>query len=306
MDGRGDIQTQISAGSGSNSVVLQGENAAVAYLSSGNMWGNSDGILGLAYAPLDDAFTMPGDTLANKYSATEVRAGKQSDITPYLTQLADASVTSDIITFRTRRSFVHTGTGNDQTDPLNQGVMIIGSGQEATDLSTGGFQTVKVLSDAWYCTNLKSVSVGNKDPIAARINGPKGMPSNSIVDSGTNSLSLSSQLLKAILSKFSTAQQEQLSQSIKDQRPVSGLNLAEWPTMTFVLEGMTADVTLQVTPENYWQANTGEVGAWMAAITTGEPGLAILGLPLMNGYFTIFDGEANGGKGVIHFATAAG
>jgi hypothetical protein len=300
------IQTQISAGNGSNAVMLRGANAAIAYASSGNMWGNSDGILGLAYAPLDDAFTMPGNTWTQKYSSTEVRTGKQSDITPYLTQLADAGVTSDIISFRTRRSFVHTGTGNDKTDALNQGVMIIGGGQEATDLYTGSFQTVKVLSDAWYCTNLKSVIVGSTDPIAARINGPKGMPSNSIVDSGTNSLSLGRQLLKAILSKFSAAQQEQLNKSIKDQQPVSGLNIAEWPTMTFVLEGLTADVTLQVPPENYWQANTGVIGAWMSAITPGEPGLAILGLPLMNGYFTVFDGEANGGKGVVQFATAAG
>jgi hypothetical protein len=43
----------------------------------------------------------------------------------------------------------------------------------------------------------------------------------------------------------------------------------------------------------------------MAAITQGQAGLAILGLPLMNGYFTIFDGEADGGRGVIRFATRA-
>ena len=34
-----------------------------------------------------------------------------------------------------------------------------------------------------------------------------------------------------------------------------------------------------------------------------EAGLAILGLPLMNGYFTIFDGEADDGRGVIKFAS---
>lgn len=44
----------------------------------------------------------------------------------------------------------------------------------------------------------------------------------------------------------------------------------------------------------------------MSAITPGEPGLAILGLPLLNSYFIIIDGEANGGKGVVQFATAAG
>jgi aspartyl protease len=300
------IKTQITAGTGSNSVVLNGGNAAIAYASSGNMWGNSDGILGLAYAPLDDAFTMPSNTWTTQYSDTQVRTGKPGDIAPYLTQLTDAGVTADIISFRTRRSFVHSGTGNDKTDPLNQGWMIVGGGQEATDLYTGSFLDVKVLSDEWYCTNLKEVIVGNAAPIKARINGPKGMPSNSIVDSGTNSLNLSSQLLKAIVSKFTKAQQKLLNKSIKKQQPVSGLNLSEWPTITFVLEGSTGDVSLAVPPQNYWQENTGAVGAWMSAITPGEPGLAILGLPLMNGYFTIFDGEADNGRGVIRFATAAG
>jgi Eukaryotic aspartyl protease len=299
------IETQISVGEGSP-IVLQGGNAAIAYTASSDMWGLTDGILGLAYAPLDDAFTMPQDTWAHQYTSTEVRTGSKSDIQPYLTQLAGAGVVSDIISFVTRRSFVHVGGG--ANDPLNQGWMIVGGGQEETDLYTGSFQTVKVLSDEWYCTQLKSIIVGKTDPIVARINGPQGMPSNSIVDSGTNSLSLSPQLLTAVLSKFSTSQQALLSKSINDGTPVSaaGLNLASWPTMTFVLEGDTADVSLQVTPQDYWQVNTGKVGEVMAAITKGEAGLAILGLPIMNGYFTIFDGEADNGRGVIQFATVAG
>jgi len=83
------------------------------------------------------------------------------------------------------------------------------------------------------------------------------------------------------------------------------LKLAEWPTLTFVLEGDTGDVSLDVLPSNYWQVNTQNVGSAAAAITPGEPGLAILGLPLMNGYFTIFDGEADSGRGVVRFATRA-
>jgi hypothetical protein len=68
--------------------------------------------------------------------------------------------------------------------------MIVGGGLESTDLYTGSFQTVKVVSDAWYSTNMKAVIVGSTDPIAARLEGPKGTPSNSIVDSGPNSLSI--------------------------------------------------------------------------------------------------------------------
>jgi hypothetical protein len=300
------INTTLAIGSGASAITLPGGNASIAYTASSDMWGETDGILGLAYAPLDDAFTMPADTWTNKYTAVQVRTGKHGTIEPYLTQLADAGVVSDIISFITRRSFVHVGGGG-ASDPLNQGVMVVGGGVEETDLYTGTFQNVKVLADAWYNTNLKSVTVGTTDPIAARIQGPKGFPSNSIVDSGTNSLNLPPQMLNAVISKFNTAQQALLNQSILEGKLVSAasLNLATWPTLTFVLQGDTADVTLKVAPGDYWQVNTEKVGSAMSAITKGTPGLSILGLPIMNGYFTIFDGEADSGRGVIRFATKA-
>ncbi len=301
------ITTELTIGAGAASVKLAGGNAAIAYEATADMWGKTDGILGLAYAPLDDAFTMPDDTWAHQYSGVEVRSGKAGQIKPYLTQLADAGTVSDKISFLTHRSFIHVGGGAPASDPLNQGVMVVGGGEESTDLYTGAFQTVKVLSDDWYSTNLKAVIVGNSDPIAARMKGPAGMPSNSIVDSGTNSLDLGPQMLAALLSKFTAAQKALLTASILDQKLVSAadLNLASWPALTFVLQGDAADVSLQVAPSDYWQVNTEKAGAAMSAITKGDPGLAILGLPIMNGYFTIFDGEADSGRGVVKFATKA-
>jgi hypothetical protein len=300
------INTTVAIGNGSSQVSIPNVNAAVAYQASANMFGATDGILGLAYAPLDDAFTMPDDTWAHQYTSTEVRAGVGGTIPPYLTQLASSGVVSDILAFRTRRSFVHEGGGG-ASDPLNQGWMIVGGGVEATDLYTGAFQTVKVLSDEWYCTNLKEVIVGSSSPITARLNGPKGMPTNSIIDSGTNSLNLGSQMLHALISKFTPPQQAMLHTGVAGRLvPTSELNLASWPTISFILQGDTADVRLDVAPENYWQVDTQQVGAAALAITTGQPGLAILGLPIMNGYFTVFDGEADGGRGAIRFATAAG
>jgi hypothetical protein len=295
------IQTKISIGTGANAISLSDGNAAVAYTRSANMFRSADGILGLAYAPLDDAFTMPQDTWRHKYTSAQARAGKEAPIKPYLTQLTGEGVTSDIISFVTHRSFIHAGGAD---DPLNKGVMVVGGGYDETDLFTGSFQKVKVLSDDWYSTNLKAIIVGNSDPIAARLQGPKGMPSNSIIDSGTNSLNISPQTLQAMISKFSSQQQALLNQSVMDGKLVStaDLKLGSWPALTFVMQSDAGDVSLQVAPSDYWQVDTEQVGAALAAITPGEDGLVILGLPLMNGYFTVFDGEADNGRGVVAFA----
>src|SRR5271169_4436416 len=51
------ITTELSIGGGGSSVTLPGGNAAIAYSASTDMFGATDGILGLAYEPLDDAFT---------------------------------------------------------------------------------------------------------------------------------------------------------------------------------------------------------------------------------------------------------
>jgi hypothetical protein len=295
------INTAVAIGTGGASVTLPNANVAVAYDASSNMFRQADGILGLAYAALDDAFQMPQDTWAHKYTAPQVSQGTRTEIPPYLTQLDGANVTSDIVSFYTKRSFIHAGGAK---DPLNQGWMIVGGGVEATDLYTGSFQVVKVLADQWYNTNLKAIIVGHTSPIQVKARGPQGMPSNSIVDSGTNSLNLPATLLKAIFSKFSADQQQLLHTSVFDQRvvPTSSLHLADWPDITFVLQGDTGNVSLLVSPRDYWQVDVGKPSPAMAAFTQGDPALSILGLPLMNGYFTIFDGEADGGRGVIRFA----
>jgi hypothetical protein len=299
------IKSTLTVGAGAASATLTGGSVAVAYEASADMFGKTDGILGLAYAPLDDAFQMPQDTSKHHFTSAQVRTGTMHDLVPYLTQLASTGITSDKISFYTRRSFVHVGAG-EANDPLNKGWMIVGGGEESTDLYTGTFQSVKVLSDAWYCTNLKAVIVGSASAIAGRLHGPQGMPSNSIIDSGTNSLNLSPQLLAAILTKFPAAQKTLLSNAIHQGQlvPMADLNLATWPTISFVLQGDAGDVKLDVPPSNYWQVNAQQAGSAAAAITVGQPGLAILGLPLMNNYFTIFDGEADGGKGVVKFAKA--
>jgi hypothetical protein len=296
------ITTTVAVGDGSSQIALPGANASVTYDQSANMFRQADGILGLAYAPLDEGFMMPDLTWPKKYTTQQVVQGKLGEVVPYLTQLDSHDVVSDIVSFFTLRSFAHEGGG--ANDPLNNGWMILGGGQESTDLYTGPFQTAKVLADQWYSTNLRAIKVGTSI-IEVRARTLKGMPSNSIVDSGTNSLNLGIRLLQAILAKLNATQQSQLAASLQGRLvAVSDLNLASWPDLTFVLQGDTGDASLVVQPRDYWQANTEAVGAALAAITPGNDGLAILGLPLMNGYFTIFDGEADNGRGVIRFAAS--
>lgn len=300
------ITTRIAIDGAGPEAALPAASAAIAYQASADMFGAAGGILGLAYAEMDAAFAMPADTWANQYPSAQVVQGQRAQVVPFLTQLASEGGLASIIAFSTRRSLVHQGAGG-AADPLNQGWMIVGGGQECADLYAGPFQSVKVMADEWWNTNLKAVVVGALSPIHLKARGPKGVPSNSIVDSGNTSLVLGPTLLATVLGQFSPAQQAQLRASMTAGAiALADLDLAAWPPLTFILEGEAGDVALAVGPGDYWQANAPRAGQAKAAITTGVDGLTILGLPLMSGYFTIFDGEADRGRGVIRFARRVG
>ncbi len=297
------IKTDISIAGGAAKVTVSGANAAIAYEMTPKVFGRADGVLGLAYAELDAARAMPADTWGAKYPSPEVAQGVKTPMAPYLAQLAGEDAASDVIAFYTRRSAVHHGGGG--ADPLNRGWMIVGGGQECADLYTGAFQTVKVLADEWWNTNVKAVVVGDGAAIPIAAQGVQGSPSNSIVDSGNPTLVFGPTLLASVLARFSAAQQVLLKASIAGQAvATSDLDLTAWPTLGFILEGEAGDVRLDVAPGDYWQVNAPGAGQAKAALNIGVDGLVIFGLALMNGYFTIFDGEADGGRGAIWFATS--
>ncbi len=66
------INTTVTFQNAGNAVALPGANVAVAYQASKDMFRGADGILGLAYAPLDDAYAMPQPTWSTKYPSDEV------------------------------------------------------------------------------------------------------------------------------------------------------------------------------------------------------------------------------------------
>ena len=156
-----------------------------------------------------------------------------------------------------------------------------------------------VLSDDWFSVNLKQVIVGTG--AAMNIAPPtkaQGIPTNAIVDSGTNSLVLSNTLFNAIVEHLTPAQRTAISRVTVQ---TDSLNLAAWPTISFVLQGANGDVKLDVPPQNYWQVDAIEQGVARCSLVRTTTPQSILGLPLMNGYFTIFDLEANSGLGAVMF-----
>jgi len=300
----GVVLVDVTAGTG-KPVTLPQVNVAVAYHASSDMFGKSQGILGLAYTRLNNAFVMPGPTIPPHYTFNEIQKGKVTYVEPYFTQLEAAGIVANKFAFYTRRSMANMATGNPATDPLNNGFLILGGGEEHSDLYTGPFQVARVLHDTYYNTNLKSVTVGNGAPIPVPPpTRASGNASSSIIDSGTNGLSLDQKLFDAIKDSLPSA-------ALKDALhagyvPMDKLDLSAWPTITFVLEGaLEKDVSLEVTPENYWQTDAPKAGH-ASAVIYGDGGdgggQSILGLPLMNNYFTVFDRSVDKGLGVVSFA----
>ena len=251
---------------------------------------------------------MPGPTLPPTFNYNQIQAGRITYLEPYFTQLEDVGVVGNKFAFYTRRSMISLATAKPATDPLNNGFLILGGGEESTDLYTGAFQNVRVVADDYYNTNLKAVIVGKSAPIMVPPpTKSSGNVSNSIVDSGTNSLTLDQGLFNAIVSQLSKADDKTLAHAMRSGYvPVSSLNLANWPTLTFVLEGDAGDgVQLTVPPATYWQVNAPEKG-YATAVLFGDggdmKGQSILGLPLMNNYFTIFDRSVDQGLGAVRFA----
>lgn len=295
------VQTDMTVSASSRSIDLPGVSVAVAYHETANMFGKAQGILGLAYQSLDDAIDVHKPTVPPKYTPNDFRAGHRVFVEPYFTQLEKSGLVVDKYAFYTRRS-VRRASANPANDPMNNGFLIIGGGEEAKDLYKGSFKTALVLSDDWYSVNLRQVIVGNSDPVGvAPPRQQDHVPTNAIVDSGTNGLNLNPILFEAILKKLTPAQ-AQLVRS--QQTPAANVDLAQWPTLTFVLQGLSGDIALEVAPEQYWQMDAFEVGNAYCTLWRGSDPATTLGLPLMNGYFTIFDGAANKGLGVVKFATA--
>ncbi len=324
------VTTTVAMGVGEQAVELD-TYIAVTVDDERRGFGAADGIMGLAYDVLNSAYDLSSYLeeqgrkpvtypwpfpVRNTSAAIQQFAGllermPDQDLPPYFTALANAGIDKNIFAFYTLRSVPSFRSAHPEDDALNQGFFIMGGGPEQSDLYTGDFADVKVLHDAWYNTNLEAVQVAGEAKVEAKkvpAKYAKTMISNSIVDSGTNSLALASDVLDAILSSLGRLNSEfttAIETASREPLQASTLNLAQWPEITFTLTGTGASpVDLTVSPSTYWQVDCPAQG--QASFMIGPSGMpqSILGLPLMNNYYCVFD-RTEDPYGVIRFAPIA-
>ena len=327
------LQTTLSMGSGANQASVN-TYIAIADEQLPHNLGPADGILGLAFNSLNGAYDLtayltsqnvnppvtypwlfPVRTSAAALQQVEQFLARltEIDLTPYFTALETANVTRNIFAFYTLRSTPNMASANPATDPLNNGIFVLGGGLDQADLYTGEPLNVAVLDDLYYNTNLKAVQVGNAAPVGVNplpASQAKSLGSNSIVDSGTNSLVLAQDVYNAVISglgnlsgNFATLVSEATSNGAV---PQSNLNLSNWPDIKFVMQGADGgDVTLICAPATYWQTDAYQAGYAAFQINNGGNfPMSILGLPLFNNYYTVFDRTQNP-YGTINFAPIA-
>jgi len=326
---------------GKRALVTDATTVSLAYGPEISYLEKADGILGLAYHHLNRAYDLstwlknndvasgqtvpwpkkllPPSDLQNVQKV--VRAQRETDLTPYFSVLEEQGLIANRFALSTRRSGIHYRQTNLsiaslEQDPLNQGVLVLGGGEEHGDLYQGPFQSAAVKHDIYYNLRLLRMQVRDYGALDVDPLDPQhlsGYVSNAIIDSGSSALMLTEPMfaffvkaLNAIDPKFGLLAQS-LSQYSKQIRGVSlgDLRLVEWPSLVFVFEGANGkEVKLSIKPDNYWQSNNPQPGLASLRLLNqlpGWPNQTIFGLPLMNPYYVVFD-RSLGSTGVVRFA----
>jgi hypothetical protein len=324
------VKTSITLGN--SNITLNSAPIAVTDIETkGNFTGSVDGIIGLAYYALNDAYKFPSPTYPWPFPSAAYRNALQkfhhyiksekiptTYIDPYFNELEQHGLTMNKFAFYTLRSYVHRASNNRTAidhDPLNSGIFVLGGGEQETDLFTGSFSHVKVYHDVYYNTNLVSTQVEGCAESPAKPLQPEfqaGTYTNSIIDSGTNILSLAYDVFQSVIANLESLNPTfgsliRLDASTNDGVPMEHVHLSKWPDIHFFLTGADGKpVRLTCTPSTYWQTNYPTPGYATFQIeqetTASQASQSLLGLPLFNNYYAVFDRSGGKGKGVIGFA----
>jgi len=239
--------------------------------------------------------------------------GQACDLVPLLDQLQDGGLTQLCFALRVQRALACRATASPQTDPLNQGLLVLGGGAECTDLYSGALVNIAVLDGNHYNVNLTGLQVGTQPAFAVQGVAPgSSLASNAVVDSGVRSLTLYQTAYNSVLDSFGAI--DPGFKAALTQGAIGGgsscdqttLDLSVWPPMRLMFQapdGSRSVVTIG--PEDYWQFDAyaaGQATAMMCGDDGYLGGQSLLGLPLFCGNYVIFDRTAANGHGVVRIA----
>ena len=327
---------------------------------------NADGIWGLAYHKLNPSYDMgrylqahnvtPLTTYPWPFPDSDhplchqdfvdfkaiLYTAPEQDVPTCFELMEQHGLCANHFAFISRRSSIHYAHAEVEphdiaADPLNQGWLILGGGEEHSQCYQGNFVDLKVVHDRYYNVNLLGVAVAGMPMIhaptvqEAHLN--RGS-SNAIIDTGASALSLPesvftplieqliSQVANApsLLDPFTQGGIESAHKALQTGVDMAQLNLADWPDIEFYFEGAsevesevadepridnTQRAVLRCPPSTYWQINTPAYGKACFKLM-GQlpqwPAQSILGLPLLNPYYVVFRRD-EGDTGIVRFAT---
>lgn len=338
------LRAMLHVGEGDNAQRVEAAPFALVEAAVQDMRG-ADGIFGLAYDGLDTAHDVAGylsergtapsltwpwpfstEDLADLDSfGTLLRQQPPVPLTPLFSAMAKAGLVQDRFALLMRRALVHvTDDAADaialQADPLNQGMLILGGGEDCTGLYSGPMQDVAIVHDLYYNAHLVALRIGDRPRIAAPPLAGQDVrraASNAIVDTGSSFLVMEASLYDAVIAGLAAhdprlgALVEKFQQAFQhDQRGVSNaeVDALDWPDLQFVLQAPDGGETvLTCTPEQYWPRNALRAGESLFLLMRQLPhwpAQSILGLPLLAGHYVVFD-RGGPGCGRLRIARAA-
>ncbi len=310
----------------------------------------ADGIWGLAYHPLNRSYdlshylalqhqrqkyTFPWpfgdqaqvlDQRQLQHFKTLISQASEQDIPSCFTLMEQHGLCANRFALLCHRSSIHhasaeTRQASLEDDSLNQGILILGGGEEQPHLYDGQFIDIKVVHDRYYNLNLKAVGWHGEDAIPLPPTDSKleqRGSSNAILDSGASLICLPESLFKRLLQSLYRLHPDAASvlepfihelskvqQMLAEGIPCNQLKLEQWPELLFYLEGEKGETCILTCPADcYWQTNAPKHGHAVFKLM-GQlphwPAQSILGLPLFNPYYVVFRRDL-GASGTVRFA----
>lgn len=335
------LRTTIAFGEKRHARILPDAEIALVETNAQN-FRDADGLIGLAYRKLNKARDVsallvekkvePRQTWPWPFNAeeqdlsafkTRLREQPQVNLTPCFTALEDEGIIADKFSMLIKRALVHVvddkaTLGQLAADPLNQGVLVLGGGEECQSLYEGGFETAKIVHELYYNANLVAVQVGDRPRIPAPALAEKYLDSyasNAIFDTGSSFLVLEASIYDAVIADFASFDENfprlitRFLENFKTEHglPNDKIKTRDWPKVHFHLESPSGDeVTFTCNPGDYWQKNAVHAGECFFLLMRQMPkwpNQSILGLPLLTGYYCVFDRRIEG-DGVLRVAKA--